>query len=141
MVQEIIARHVADMQFDIKTESGHTVTLDSHDSNRGATPMEMVLASLAGCSGISVLSILRKKQLDITGYEVRVSGTRAETHPQVFTAIIVEHILAGRNIKSQAVERAIELAETRYCSVSVMLSKAVQLQHTYRIIEVRQGPV
>ena len=137
MAQEIIARHVAAMQFDITTESGHTVRLDWHESNMGATPMEMVLASLAGCSGISVLSILVKKHLDITDYEVRVRGTRAETHPQVFTEISVEHILTGRGIKPQAVERAIELAETRYCSVSVMLSKAVQLQHTYRIIEAR----
>ncbi len=132
---EIRARHVAGLQFEAKTEVGHTVTLDTHEHHTGATPMEMLLMSLAGCSGVSIISILQKKQQNVTHYEVRVHGKRAETHPQVFTEISVEHILTGHNISSIAIERAIELAETRYCTVSVMLSKVVQLKHSYRIIE------
>ena len=132
---EIRARHVAGLQFTAETGTGHTVTLDTHEHNTGATPMEMLLISLAGCSGISVISILQKKQQDVTHYEVRVQGKRAETHPQVFTEITVEHILTGHNISPIAVERAIELAEMRYCTVSVMLSKVVQLEHNYRINE------
>ncbi|HVB21280.1 MAG TPA: OsmC family protein [Ktedonobacteraceae bacterium] len=137
MVQELEmqARHVVSLQFEAKTEGGHTLTLDTHEHNVGATPMEMLLASLAGCSGISVISILQKKQQNVTLYEVCVRGKQAETHPQVFTEITVEHILSGHNISPIAVERAIELAETRYCTVSVMLSKVVQLKHSYRIIE------
>ncbi len=131
---EIRARHVAGLQFTAETETGHTVTLDTHEHNTGATPMEMLLMSLAGCSGISIISILQKKQQNVTSYEVHVQGKRTETHPQVFTEITVEHILTGHNISPVAVERAIELAETRYCSVSVMLSKVVQLKHSYRII-------
>jgi putative redox protein len=137
MTQElgIRARHVAGLQFIAETESGHTVTLDTHEPNTGATPMEMLLMSLAGCSGISIISILQKKQQNMTHYEVRVQGKRAETHPQVFTEITVEHILTGHNISPIAIERAIELAETRYCTISVMLSKVAHLTHTYRIIE------
>jgi len=137
MIQEleIRARHVAGLQFTAETETGHTVTLDTHEHNMGVSPMEMLLISLAGCSGISIISILQKKQQNVTHYEVRVHGKRAETHPQVFTEIIVEHIFTGHNISPVAIERAIELAETRYCSVSVMLSTVVQLQHTYHIIE------
>ena len=131
---EIRARHVAGLQFIAETQSGHTVSLDTHEYNTGATPMEMLLMSLAGCSGISILSILQKKQQNVTHYEVRVHGKRAETHPQVFTEITVEHVLTGHNISPIAVERAIELAETRYCTVSVMLSKVVPLKHIYRII-------
>ena len=132
---EIRAHHVANLQFVAETASGHSVTLDSHDDNTGASPMEMLLVSLAGCSGISVISILQKKQQNVTHYEVLVHGKRAETHPQVFTEITVEHILTGHNIQPVAVERAIQLAETRYCTVSVMLSKVVQLKHSYRISE------
>jgi putative redox protein len=99
------------------------------------SPMEMVLASLASCSGISVLSILQKKREDITGYEVRVQGIRASGHPKVFTDITVEHIISGHNVRPASVERAIELAETRYCGVSIMLSQAAKLTNTYRIIE------
>src|SRR5579863_886085 len=137
MIQEleIRARHVAGLQFTAETETGHTVTLDTHEHHMRVSPMEMLLISLAGCSGISIISILQKKQQNVTHYEVRVHGKRAETHPQVFTEIIVEHIFTGHNISPVAIERAIELAETRYCSVSVMLSTVVQLQHTYHIIE------
>jgi putative redox protein len=132
---EIRAHHVANLQFVAETESGHSVTLDSHDYNTGASPMEMLLVSLAGCSGISVISILQKKQQNVTHYEVLVHGKRAETHPQVFTEITVEHILTGHNIRRIAVERAIQLAETRYCNVSIMLSRIVRLKYSYRIIE------
>src|SRR5690348_7908318 len=71
---EIRARHIADLEFIAETETGHTVTLDTHEHNAGATPMEMLLASLAGCSGISVISILQKKQQNVTHYEVRAHG-------------------------------------------------------------------
>ena len=121
-------------RFSVESDSGHSVMLDGeHDA--GYSPMELVLASLAGCSGISVISIVLKKQQVVTSYKVRVEGIRAETYPLVFTDITVEHILTGHNIRSEAVERAIELAETRYCPVSVMLSKVTNLTHTYQIIE------
>ena len=122
------------MRFSVESGSGHSVMLDGeHDS--GYSPMELVLASLAGCSGISVISIVLKKQQVVTNYEVRVEGIRAETYPLVFTDITVEHILTGHNIRPEAVERAIELAETRYCPVSVMLGKVTNLKQIYQIIE------
>ena len=122
------------MRFSVESGSGHSVMLDGeHDA--GYSPMELVLASLAGCSGISVISIVLKKQQVVKDYEVRIEGIRAETYPLVFTSITVEHILTGHNIRPEAVERAIELAETRYCPVSVMLGKVINLKHTYQIIE------
>jgi len=121
-------------RFSVESGSGHSMTLDGeHDT--GYSPMELVLASLAGCSGISVISIVLKKQQVVTNYQVRVEGIRAETYPLVFTDITVEHILTGHNIRPEAVERAIELAETRYCPVSVMLGKVTNLKQTYQIIE------
>ncbi len=115
------------MRFSVESGSGHSVMLDGeHDA--GYSPMELVLASLAGCSGISVISI-------VPSYEVRVEGIRTETYPLIFTDITVEHILTGHNIHPVAVERAIELAETRYCPVSVMLGKVTNLKQIYQIIE------
>ncbi|HYK86643.1 MAG TPA: OsmC family protein [Ktedonobacteraceae bacterium] len=124
----------AGSRFTVQSGSGHSVTMDG-DHLAGYSPMEMVLASLAACSGISVISILQKKREDVTHYEISVRGTRAETHPKVFEEIAVEHIVTGHAVHPQSVERAIELAETRYCGVSIMLGKAVKLTHTYRIIE------
>ena len=128
------AKWDTEARFDITSGSGHAVTLDG-DHLAGYSPMEMLLASLAGCSGISVISILQKKREDVRNYEVYVQGMRAETHPLVFVEIAVEHVITGRTVKPASVERAIELAETRYCGVSVMLGKATKLVHTYRIVE------
>jgi putative redox protein len=121
-------------RFIIGPETAHPVALDGEHLT-AFSPMEMLLGSLASCSGVSVYSILQKKREQVTRYEVRVSGTRASEHPKVFTEITLEHIISGYHINPASVERAIELAETRYCGVSIMLSKAVQLTNTYQIIE------
>lgn len=128
------------MSFDVKTGSGHHILLDASEQNGGGDsgprPMEMLLVALASCAGMDILSILRKKRQDITGYEVNVFGERTEEHPRVFTNITVEHVFTGRAIKPDAVQRAIDLTEERYCGASAMLRTAAQLIHTFRIVEV-----
>lgn len=130
-------------RFQIETPSGHHLTLDttgqSPEQPSTASPMETLLAALAGCSGISMLSILRKKRQNITHYEVHVCGTQAETYPHVFTEIRVEHILTGHALQEEATQRALQLTEERYCSISVMLSKTTTLTQTFRIIEANAG--
>jgi putative redox protein len=127
------------MRFDVETGSGHHVILDvadhdgGHDS--GPSPMEMLLVGLAGCAGMDIIAILRKKRQEITGYKLRVHGSRAEKHPKVFLEITVEHFFTGHNIRPDAVERAIELTEDRYCGASAMLSKTARINHSYHIIE------
>lgn len=121
-------------RFIVGPETDHAVALDGEHLT-GFSPMEMLLGSLASCSGVSVYSILQKRREQVTRYEVRVSGIRASEHPKVFTNITLEHIITAHHINPASVERAIELAETRYCGVSIMLSKAAQLTNTYRIIE------
>ncbi len=127
------------MRFDVKTGSGHHVILDAAEhnggQNSGPQPMEMLLVALAGCSGMDILSILRKKRQEISGYELRIHGMRAEEHPKVFLDITLEHIFTGHNIRPEAVERAIELTEERYCGASAMLGKTATIGHTFSIIE------
>ena len=134
-----IAKLEAGMRFDAQATSGYHVTLDSKEvsggQGSGFSPMEMLLVGLAGCTGMDVLSILRKKRQDVTGYEVHVQGIRTDAHPGVFVEINVEHIVTGHNIQSAAVERAIELSETRYCGASAMLGKVARITNTYRIID------
>lgn len=103
--------------------------------NDGFRPMELLLVGLAGCSAMDVIAILRKKRQGVTGFEVHASADRADEHPRVFTAIRLEYIIRGKGIEPAAVERAIELSETKYCSVMAMLSKAAPIEHTYRIVE------
>ena len=127
------------MRFETRTASGHHLILDTTDQDTEQTsassPMETLLAALASCSGISMLAILRKKRQNITRYEIHVSGKQAETYPHVFTKIHVEHILTGHALQEEAVQRSLQLTEERYCSVSVMLSKATILTQTVRIMQ------
>jgi putative redox protein len=132
------------MRFDVETGSGHHVILDAAEhnggQNSGPQPMEMLLVALASCSGMDIITILRKKRQDITGYELRIHGMRAEEHPKVFLDITLEHIFTGHNIRPEAVERAIELTEERYCGASAMLGKTATIGHTFSIIEESKEP-
>lgn len=101
----------------------------------GFRPLELMLVSLAGCTGMDVISILQKKRQEITGFRVNVDAERAEEHPKVFTAITVHYEVRGHNVDSNAVERAIELSETRYCPAQAMLVKSVPIEHKYTIVE------
>jgi putative redox protein len=127
------------MQFTAEAGSGHHVMMDAaeHAGGQGAgfVPMEMLLVGLAGCTGMDVISILRKKHQQVTGYELQVRGERAEDYPMVYTTITVEHIVTGHDISPEAVARAIELSETKYCAAGAMLGKVATLTHTYRIVE------
>src|SRR5512146_262927 len=97
------------MQFTAQAGSGHTVVMDAaeHAGGEGAgfVPMELLLVGLSGCTGMDVISVLRKKRQEVTGYEVRVRGERAEDHPMVYTTITVEHIVTGYNVSPEAVAR------------------------------------
>ena len=127
------------MRFEVEAGSGHHVTLDAAEHggghNEGFRPMELLLVGLAGCTGMDVISILRKKRQDVTAYEVHITGVRAEEHPMVFVEITVEHIVTGHRIQPEAVARAIELSEGRYCGAGAMLGKVAHLTHSYRIVE------
>jgi putative redox protein len=127
------------MRFVARSGSGHSVTLDAPrvggGENLGFRPMELLLVGLAGCTGMDVISILRKQRQQVTGYEVHVRGVRAEEHPMVFVEITVEHIVTGHQIQPEAVARAIALSEERYCGAGAMLGKVAHLTHTSRIVE------
>lgn len=110
-------------------------------ANDGATctPMEAVLVALVGCLGVTIIGVLQKKRQAVTSYRLRATGVRAETQPTVFTAITVEHMISGQAVAREAADRSLELAETRYCPVSAMLSKSVAITHTITIEEVAGG--
>jgi putative redox protein len=121
------------MSFEAHTSSGHTLTLDASaehgGTGRGPSPMEVVLVALAGCTGMDVISLLRKMRQSVTSYEVRVSGTAADEHPRIYTSVDVEHIVTGVELDPSKVERAVELSATRYCPVSATLSGVGTVRH------------
>lgn len=132
-------------RFEVEVGSGHHVTLDAveHDGgqNAGFLSMGLLLVGLAGCTGMDVISILRKKRQQVTGYQVHVEGIRAEDHPMIFTEVTVEHIITGHQLQPEAVVRAIQLSKERYCGAGAMLGKAARPIHTSRLIEAAQAQV
>lgn len=136
---DIHATLASGMRFNVEAGSGYKIQLDMAEgaggSGTGAQPMEMLLVGLAGCAGMSTLLILRKRKQDVHDYEINVHGERAASYPQVFTDIVVEHVITGRALKPEVVERALLMTEEKYCGASVMLGKTAQIRHTYRLIE------
>lgn len=135
-----VAQLADGMSFRGRTGSGHDLVLDAAPDaggqERGPRPMELVLLALAGCTGMDVISILRKMRQDVSGYEVHVRGDeRAPDFPKVYTKITVEHVVRGRGLSEASVAHAVELSATRYCPVSAMLGGTAQVLHTYRIEE------
>lgn len=119
-----------------KSPGGHSLVMDvNHDRNSAATPLELLLIALGGCTAVDVVSILKKKRQIVTGYRVEVRGTRRDEHPRAFTKMEVKHIVHGQNVSPDAVARAIELSETKYCSVAETLRPTVEIISSYEIIE------
>ena len=113
----------------------HALPEEGERQETGPRPLRLLLVGLAGCTAMDVVSILKKKRQPFTGLQVRVTAERADEHPRVYTRIGLEYVVTGRGVDPRAVERAIELSETKYCSASAMLSKAVEITHSYRIVE------
>ena len=135
---------LTEMTFRGVSGSGHDMLMDSEPGpggqDRGPRPMEVILLAFGGCTGMDVISILRKMRQDVSGYEVRLVGERTEQQPTVFTDVTVEHVVRGRDINLDNVRRAIELSATRYCPVSAMLSRGgVHVTERYRVIDEATG--
>lgn len=101
----------------------------------GPAPMELLLVGLAGCTAMDVVSILQKKRQPFTGLQVLVTAERADDYPQVYTTIHLEYVVMGKGVEPGAVERSIELSQTKYCPASAMLRQAAQITTSYRIVE------
>jgi len=122
-------------------ESGHKLSLDasSHSGgqNKGFRPIELLAVGTAGCASLDVIAIMRKKKVNFTGYECRVNvESYQEGHPHVFTKMHFEYIVTGKDIQQNDVERAVQLAEEKYCQAIAMMSKTAEIVHTITIIPV-----
>ena len=109
--------------------------LETGGANDGFRPLELMAVSLAGCTAMDVVSILKKKQQVVNAFEVNVHADLAEEHPKVFTHTVITYIVTGHNLDELAVRRAIELSTTKYCPAQAMLGKVVPMELCYEIFE------
>lgn len=125
-----------------KTDSNNWVMMDGPEnfggSNAGIRPKELLLLSLGGCTGSDVASILQKKRIKLDGYEMNLTADATEDYPQVYTKIHIEYIFYGEGIPAKDVEKAIELSQTKYCGVTAMLKKAMEITHSYKILKSKE---
>jgi putative redox protein len=133
--KEAIAVWKQGLAFEGTAASGFKVKMDSLEGGTGFSPMELVLVGLAGCTGMDVIDILRKKRQAVTGLEIRVTGLRAQEHPRKYTSIQIHYVVTGRQVDSEAVRRSVELSETKYCSVAATLSGSVPITTEFEVRE------
>ncbi len=125
------------VQFTGSTRSNTPVTMDYFPplgDGQGYTGLELLLMSLAGCSGTTVLLLLRKMGRDIAGLHVKASGTRRDQHPTCFTKIRLEFALTSRDAKDADVLKAIKLSEESICPVWAMLKKGVEIEVSHKLV-------
>ena len=127
------------MSFVAESGSGHAVVMDgaidTGGRNLGPRPMEMVLAGTGGCTAFDVVLILKRGRHAVSGCEVRLTAERAEADPKVFTHIHFHYRVKGRQLKPEAVARAIALSKEKYCSASIMIGKTAEITHDFEIID------
>jgi len=122
-----------------ESPSGHGVVMDGPEGfggrNLGTRPMEMVLLGLGGCTLVDVRVMLEKARQEVTNIEVEIDAERSSEIPKVFTKIMVNFVVTGKGLDERHVERAVKLSSEKYCSVSRMLEKSVDMGHSYEIRE------
>ncbi len=120
-----------------KSESGHSVRMDSvvekGGGNAGPSPMDLMLISLGGCTGMDVVAFLKKRRVEPEGLEIEIEAERAKEHPQVFTKATILYKIKGENVKESDVKWAVELSQNKYCSVTAMFSKTAKIDFRWKI--------
>lgn len=136
-MKKAVVRQVQGMTFTGKADSNHWVMMDGSVEEGGSfaatSPKELVLVGLGGCTGMDVASILKKKRAQVDEFEIHVTAEEAGDFPRIFTKIHIEYVFRGKDLQPRDIERAIELSQTKYCSVTAMLQKSAVVSHSYRI--------
>ncbi len=135
---KVVVQQAKGLTFIGKGNSNHWIVMDGPEkfkgSDAGIRPMELMLVSLGGCTGMDVISLLDKMKVKYSDFRIEVEAERAQEHPKVFTRIHIKYIIYGRDVDEQSFKKAIELSQSKYCSISAMLKKICNLTYSYEIV-------
>ncbi|MDA3880205.1 MAG: OsmC family protein [Prolixibacteraceae bacterium] len=138
MKQETLLSWKGDMEFETEL-FGHKLTLDAAEEsgghNKGLRPKVLMLTSLAGCTGMDVISILRKMKVEPDEFNVRVDGNVTDEHPKQYDKMHIIYEFKGDNLPEAKLKKAIELSQDKYCGVSSVYKKAIELTYEIKILE------
>jgi putative redox protein len=137
MKRMVTARLTGGMRFEADLATGHTIAMDAAEDvggeNSAPRPYHLVLTALSGCTGMDVISVLRKKRQNVTKLWIEIDAEQADDFPRVFTKVHLHYHVAGRSLDGTAVARAIELSETKYCPVQENLKGRAQISSEFTI--------
>lgn len=137
-LQEIHVDWMGDMAFSAAID-GHSILLDASEAgggkNLGPRPKNLMLVALAGCTGMDVVSILKKMRINAGGVSVRVAGSLTEEHPKHFTSMHIIYEIKGKDLELDKLQKAVDLSLERYCGVSAAYRKAMEITHEIRILD------
>ncbi len=132
MEHKVECTWIENMVFDANLD-GHHVIMDASPEvggeDKGVRPKPLILASLAGCTGIDVVSILKKMRVELEGFRMEVGATLTEEHPKIYDKIILTYYFKGKDLPKDKLEKAVQLSEEKYCGVSAMLKKAGLIEY------------
>ena len=135
-IYKATVQYAGDEFFIGTTPSGHAQTIDTKGERKAApSPLEMLLVAVAACTAADVVSILEKKRQTVSDYRVEIKGERRTEYPQAFIKFYVHHIVYGRDVSERAVRQAIELSDTKYCSVAATVRPTAEIATSFEIIE------
>lgn len=121
------------------TVNGHKFMIDAVEKvggeNRGPRPKPLMLAALVGCTGMDVISILKKMRVELEDFDVSVEGDLGEEHPVSYTKMHIIYSFTGKNLPKDKIEKAINLSQERYCGVSDFYKKVIPITHEIKLIE------
>lgn len=139
---EAIARWKEGLQFTSELKASQTLVMDATaeegGTDKGPRPVELLLVALAGCTGMDVLAILKKKRQEITAFEVKVEGERRDDHPKFFEKVHVTYEVTGKGVPLEAVQQAVHLSEKKYCSVAAMIRTTARITSDVLVHEAGQ---
>jgi putative redox protein len=134
--ETVETRWLENMAFETEV-GGHKIIIDAVNEaggeNRGPRPKPLMLSALGGCTGMDVISILKKMRVEVNSFRVIVQGDTTEEHPKHFYKMHVIYEFSGENLPMEKLQKAVELSEERYCGVSATYRKALQLTSEIRI--------
>lgn len=135
--KKAVVKYAGDEYFIGISPGGHAQIIDTKGS-RGdaASPVELLMLSVASCTAVDVVSIMEKKRQDVRSYRAEIGGTRRDTHPRAFTSFHIHHIVHGREISEKALADAIRLSEEKYCSVAATVRPTAEITTSFEIVEV-----
>ncbi len=133
----ILVEWSGDMKFIGKTEQGATVTMEPGKAYGGSggnpTPMELVAIALGGCTGMDIVSILKKMRVNLRKLAIEIKVKRREEEPRYYESIHLTYIVSGENLTEEKVRRATDLSNQKYCSVGIMLRDKARITYDVRI--------